>query len=401
MTFVDGSQNGEVDVPEAMLDLPGLERLLDNLISAGHAVVGPTVRDGVIVYDTLTGVESLPKGWHDEQRPGYYRLHHRIDENRLFNHTVGPHSWKRFTHPATESQVRISRTPDGRLHFESLVKNPPPTALIGVRPCELAALSVQDRVLADAEHADASYQRRRAAMFVVAVQCGRAGGTCFCADMGTGPRATTGFDLALTELVSSAGTVRWHVEAGSARGAELLGQLPATPAQPSDRQAAEQVWAGTRDQMATRMPAQGVRELLYQKLDDPHWESLESRCLACGNCTAVCPTCYCTRVVDAVDPVGGTAERRQEWESCFNPEFSHLPGGSVRGSIASRYRQWITHKLASWHDQFGSSGCVGCGRCISWCPVGIDITAEVAALRATPAQTHGVTAPSESDHGSC
>lgn len=172
MTRMGGGQNGKMDVPEAMLDLPGLERLLDDLMSAGYAVVGPTVRDGVIAYDTLAGVESLPKGWHDEQRPGYYRLHHRIDDHRLFDHTVGPHSWKRFTHPATESQVRITRTPDGRLHFESLATNPPPTALIGVRPCELAALSVQDRVLADAEHADGSYPRRRAAMFVVAERGG-------------------------------------------------------------------------------------------------------------------------------------------------------------------------------------------------------------------------------------
>jgi len=138
--------------------------------------------------------------------------------------------------------------------------------------------------------------------------------------------------------------------------------------------------------MAVRMPAAGLRELLYRKLEDPHWESVASRCLACGNCTAVCPTCYCARVVDDVAIDGSAAERRQEWESCFNPEFSHLPGGSVRGSIGARYRQWITHKLASWHDQFGTSGCVGCGRCISWCPVGIDITAEVAALRAAPTQ---------------
>jgi ferredoxin len=94
-----------------------------------------------------------------------------------------------------------------------------------------------------------------------------------------------------------------------------------------------------------------------------------------------CPTCFCTTVDDVTDLTGSQAVRSRRWDSCFSMDFSYIHGGSVRSSGASRYRQWLTHKLASWQDQFGASGCVGCGRCITWCPVGIDLTEEVEAIR--------------------
>jgi sulfhydrogenase subunit beta (sulfur reductase) len=107
-----------------------------------------------------------------------------------------------------------------------------------------------------------------------------------------------------------------------------------------------------------------------------------SRCLGCANCTLACPTCFCASVSDTTDLEGETAARVRRWDSCFTLDHSYIHGGSVRASLRARYRQWLTHKLASWIDQFGVSGCVGCGRCITWCPVGIDITEEVAAIRA-------------------
>ena len=108
--------------------------------------------------------------------------------------------------------------------------------------------------------------------------------------------------------------------------------------------------------------------------------------MACGNCTLVCPTCFCATVQDTTD-VSGTVERDREWASCFDVEHSYLHGGSVRETTRARYRQWMTHKLSTWWDQFGTSGCVGCGRCVTWCPVGIDITEEAAAIRASDGAT--------------
>ncbi len=144
---------------------------------------------------------------------------------------------------------------------------------------------------------------------------------------------------------------------------------------------AEEVVANTAAHMGRRMDTSNIKELLYRNLDHPRWDNVAARCLTCGNCTMACPTCFCTTVEDTTDLTGTRAERWRRWDSCFTMDFSYISGGSIRASSKSRYRQWMTHKLASWIDQFGTSGCVGCGRCITWCPVGIDITEEVYAIR--------------------
>ncbi len=139
----------------------------------------------------------------------------------------------------------------------------------------------------------------------------------------------------------------------------------------------------TAAQMGRTLDVTDIRDLLYRNSEHPRWDEVADRCLTCGNCTMVCPTCFCASVDDVTDLAGEEASRERRWESCFTLEHSYVHGGSVRRSGKARYRQWMTHKLASWIDQFGTSGCVGCGRCITWCPVAIDITEEAAAIRAT------------------
>jgi ferredoxin len=133
--------------------------------------------------------------------------------------------------------------------------------------------------------------------------------------------------------------------------------------------------------MVRTMPQDRIKDEIFGALSSPQWAEVGSRCLACANCTMVCPTCFCTNIVDQMDVSGKLALRTQISDSCFHLDFSYVHGGAHRVSTASRYRQWFSHKFASWFDQFGTSGCVGCGRCITWCPVGIDVTEEMAALR--------------------
>jgi ferredoxin len=223
-------------------------------------------------------------------------------------------------------------------------------------------------------------------VFVVAVNCFEPGGTCFCVSMGTGPKAEQGYDLALTELLE--GGHRFLVEAGSERGAEILAGLPHRPAEPSDHAAAEASVSAAAERMGRTLDAADLRDLLARNLEHPRWDEVAERCLTCGNCTLVCPTCFCTTVEDHSDLTGAEAERVRLWDSCFSVDYSYIHGGSIRPSGRSRYRQWLTHKFGTWHDQFGSSGCVGCGRCITWCPVGIDVTEELAAIRATEEVPH-------------
>ena len=362
------------------IDREDLQEIFNALANRGYQVIGPTVRDGAIIYDTVARLEDLPDGWTDRQDAGQYRLDRRTDQ-ALFGYAVGPHSWKRFLHPPVEKLWRAHREGDGF----SIVENEEitePLAFIGVRACELRAIAIQDRVFLAGQYLDKSYKIRRDHAFIVAVNCSQAGGTCFCVSMNAGPRVEAGFDLALTELIEE-GHHLFVMELGSAAGAELVRDLRYRPATGVEIAAAERVVARTSDQMGRTLETNGLKELLQANANHPRWDEVAERCLTCGNCTNVCPTCFCTTTDDATDITGTISERVRRWDSCFTLDFSYVHGGSVRSSARSRYRQWITHKLAHWIDQFGSSGCVGCGRCITWCPVGIDITEEAAAIRAS------------------
>jgi ferredoxin len=371
---------------KAVISRDALEKLVECLAADNYRVLGPTLRDGAIVYDEIAHISDLPAGWTDRQDAGRYHLERRED-NALFGFAVGPQSWKQFLHPPIETLWTAQQGDDG---FTITPGRPEARrfAFIGVRACELHAIAIQDRVLLDGPYRDAAYGMRRQDAFIVAVNCSEAGGTCFCVSMGTGPEVHAGFDLALTELIDET-RHEFLVETRSKAGSDLLDRLPHRPATSADLAAAEAVTASTRNAMGRQLDTDGLKELLQANLTHPRWDEVAERCLACGNCTAVCPTCFCTTVEDHSDLMGTSAERVRKWDSCFTMDFSYLHGGSVRNSGSSRYRQWMTHKLASWIDQFGTSGCVGCGRCITWCPVGIDLTAEAAAIRAAPQATKG------------
>jgi len=368
----------------------GLQSLLDALGARGYRVVGPTVRDGAIVYDAISAIADLPAGWTDRQDGGHYRLEPRADK-ALFGYAVGPQSWKRFLHPPRETLWQVRRSGED-LEFTTARDAADRFAFIGVRSCELNAIAIQDRVFFGGDYADPAYRRRSESAFIVAVNCGDPGGTCFCVSMGTGPGATAGFDLALTELIDG-DRHEFLVEVGSAAGGEVLATLSGRAAGEAELAAADAVVARAAGNMGRHLDTDGLKELLQGNPDHPRWDEVASRCLSCANCTMVCPTCFCTTVEDHSDLAGEGAERARRWDSCFTLDFSYLHGGSVRNTTRGRYRHWITHKLAGWFDQFGSSGCVGCGRCITWCPVGIDITAEAAAIRET------VAASKEAPHG--
>ena len=367
---------------KAAINVDGLQALIGALATRGYKVLGPTVRDGAIVYDEIEGVADLPAGWTDGQDAGRYRLERREDD-ALFGFAHGPQSWKRYLHPPMQTLWTAKKNGEGL----KIVPPDPPAqkfAFIGARSCELHAIAIQDKVFQDGPFVDTAYAARRRGAFIVAVNCAEAGGTCFCVSMKTGPKAETGFDLALTEILSE-NSHTFLIEAGSEPGAELLAQLPKRPATSDDLTAAKAVVERTASRMGRSLQTEGIKALLQNNPNHPRWEDAAKRCLSCGNCTMVCPTCFCTTVDDHSDLTGASATRVRKWDSCFTLDFSYIHGGAVRQSGSARYRQWMTHKLASWYDQFGTSGCVGCGRCITWCPTGIDITEEAAAMRKAPA----------------
>jgi sulfhydrogenase subunit beta (sulfur reductase) len=367
--------------PPRVIDILGVDELIGALRERAYTVIGPVERDSAICYGEIAGVADLPAGRVDVQDGGTYRLRDRED-HALFGYAVGPDSFKRFLLPPSTLLMDVSLT-DGTMVVDEPPAEPRRYAFFGARPCDLAGIAIHDRVLLSGVGVDTVYAANRASTFVVAVQCAVAGGTCFCASMGTGPRAEEGFDLALTELLEG-DRHRFLVEVGSPAGAAVLAEIGSSPASTDDRAAAAAVSKTCAEGLGRFVETAGLHDDLLGSLEHPRWEETAARCLSCANCTMVCPTCFCTSIVDGTSMDGTAATRTREWDSCFTVGFSYIHGGSIRPSVAARYRQWLTHKLATWIDQFGTSGCVGCGRCITWCPVGIDLTEEVAALRIQP-----------------
>jgi len=361
------------------IDCHALGLLISALERRGYQVIGPSIKDSAICYTTVRGIDDLPIGWTAEQEPGKYRLQRRSD-SAMFGYAAAANSLKSFLHPA-ELKLFTAQRDNGAFRILPNDEPAPRYAFLGVRACELAAAGIQDRVLIEDRFTDPGYRDRRSNSIVIAIQCSEPAATCFCTSMGTGPRVTKGFDLALTEIVD-AGTHEFLVEVGTETGAELLGDIEFSDASTELREKSRALTKHTEQAITRRMDTNGLSEMLRSSFDHSQWDDVASRCLACGNCTQVCPTCFCVAVEDSTDITGQHAERVRTWDSCFTLGFSYIHGGSVRVSTKSRYRQWLTHKLSYWNDQFGASGCVGCGRCIAWCPVGIDLTKEVVALRA-------------------
>lgn len=357
----------------AVIRQDSLQKLIDILSKQGYRVIAPTVRDNAIVLDEVTSISELPIGITDKQDGGYYRLMPG-ESGSLFGYVVGPQSWKKFLYPPVQKLWEAKKTKNG---FE-LIENqaePPGLAFLGVRPCDLAAIKIHDKVLTEGPYADPGYIKNRRDSLIIVVNCTNPGSTCFCASMGTGPKAESGYDLAITELFRD-NKHDFLIESGSPVGEELLQKITHHKADDNYLQAAEEVLQSASQRMGRKLNNRDVQSLLARNFESFHWEEIARRCLTCGNCTMVCPTCFCTTIEDRTDLAGEIATHVRKWDSCFTMDFSYIFGGSIRQSGMSRYRQWMTHKLSNWVDQFGMPGCVGCGRCITWCPVGIDITEE-------------------------
>jgi sulfhydrogenase subunit beta (sulfur reductase) len=389
-----------VALPKSELNL-----LLSDLHADGYQTVGPRLQDESIVYKEITGLEDLPRGILSEQAPASYRMF-QTGKERYFDFIPAADSWKQFLFPPrinlftakkqtsegnpgehteerpeerTEERIAGSAGKAGSTNKWEIHENEVPAlryALVGVRACELAAIAIQDRVFLRQDYSDPIYRARRKGLFIMAVNCLHPNATCFCVSMGTGPRHKGGFDLCLTEMDDL-----FLVEVGSELGLSLLlgrgYELPSAFIQTAASQALEHATS----QMSRSLDTHDLPDLLTEHLDAMRWAEVGKRCLSCANCTQVCPTCFCWDAVDQTDITGRLTRRERLWDSCFNPNFSYVFGGNTRPNIRSRYRQWLTHKLGQWKAQFDVQGCVGCGRCITWCPVGIDLTEEVAAIR--------------------
>lgn len=355
------------------------QELLLLVKSDGYKLLGPTIHNEVIIYDELRSAKDLPIGWMDEQDPGRYRLKRRSDQ-AYFGYNLGPHSWKKYLFPPKEKIFSARKQENGMVVFQETIPSIEKMAFIGIRACEIQAIFIQDKVFSHKLAIHPQYKQRRENLFLMAVNCTRSVNTCFCVSMETGPEAKEGYDLALTEVVNE----KEHyfiVDVRSDKGRSFSDQLSLEPIDEVQSQRATELIEKNRLHMVRQVDNGNVHKMLMKSWDARRWDNVAKRCINCANCTMVCPTCFCSETEDKVSLDGSHVDRWQSWDSCFNLSHSHIHGGSVRESSKSRYRQWLTHKFGTWWDQFGTSGCVGCGRCIAWCPVGIDVTEELKELK--------------------
>ncbi len=361
-----------------IIDTSELDNLISLLRDRGFTVIGPTPQNGAIVYLEISSTKDLPIGFTDQHSPGYYRLL-KNGSGSFFHFVVGPQSWKKFLYPAIQ-KLYTAYFKNNKIEIERDENPKTKYAFIGVRACELNAIEIQDRIFFGGEFQNSRYKSLRKNSFIVAVNCSKADVNCFCTSTDSGPAVKSGYDLVLTEILTD-NEHYFLVDAGSEEGEEILNQLNTKDAEKEEIELGHKLIEKTKSQITKNLDTKDLKDILLKNLESPVWDDVAKRCLACGNCTMVCPTCFCMTVEDYTDLQKTKAERIQKWDSCFTLEYSYIHGGSVRVSTGSRYRQWLTHKLASWHEQFGTSGCVGCGRCITWCPVGIDITEEATKVR--------------------
>ncbi len=361
------------------IEKPELDHLLAVIQSMGYEIIGPKVKDHTIIHAPISSISELPLGYSSKQAPGRFELIQNGYKN-YFDVTNGPHSWKQYFFPPKSELMHFHKNEgDTPWLVEEGEKNPPRYAMLGVRPCDLAAIEIQDKVFMREEWCDPIYRDRRSNALLIAVNCLKPCGTCFCASMGTGPDAKDGFDLCLTELEN-----HFLVEVGSEAGRMAMNHesISWQPASAFMLQTARKGLAAAKENMGRELPdPERLKEQLLGNLDHPRWDDVSKRCMSCTSCTQVCPTCFCWNTYDTTLLPGDTIIRNREWDSCFNPDYSYVFGGNTRPNTRSRYRQWLTHKWASWYDQYGTSGCVGCGRCITWCPAGIDHVEEITAIR--------------------
>ncbi len=353
------------------LSRASLSTLFEVLIQSGYQVYGPRIRDGAIQFAPLDGAASLPVGVTNDQQPGHYRLASG-DSQRLFDWNHGPQGLKPLCFAPREVLWQESAEP---FAFRRTLPEVTPTAVLGVRACDLAALAIQDHHFLLEMRPDPHYRERRESLLLIGVDCAHSAQTCFCASTGDGPALDGGYDIGMAEL--DEGFLLWHQ---SDKGQAITEQLTLPLATETQLEAMLQATTQAAQQQQRYLPERQVLQHLYQRLEHGHWDQVAERCLSCGNCTAVCPTCFCYQTQHEMALTGDAAEMVRSWDSCFSPTHSDMGHFQIRNNIKHRYRQWLTHKLAGWQVQQRRIGCTGCGRCIAWCPVGIDLTREVRAV---------------------
>ncbi|MBS7611619.1 4Fe-4S dicluster domain-containing protein [Candidatus Bathyarchaeota archaeon] len=324
-------------------ELNDLQRLLDEFTKHGYTVYGPIVKGKSWVFSKVSSIREL-------------------DLN--YTRTILPP--KKLLHPV-KNRIFDFKLNDGFEVFESCnVKN---IVIFGIHPCDLRAIEKLDEFFSQHPE-DVCYEARRKRTLIVGLTCNAVDEKCFCNSLGTGPEASTGFDILITQISDGF----FLVEVGSSKGLDILKTLDLAEAKPEHFEAKRKHIEHLKSSFTKTADFEGLATLAKDKLDHKIWVETAERCLSCGNCSMVCPVCYCFDLYDSLDLTLKEGVRIMELDSCQLLEYAEVAlGGNFRKERSQRLRHWLLCKFGAAGGSTYTS-CIGCGRCIVYCPANIDLT---------------------------
>jgi ferredoxin len=313
-------------------------------------------------------------------KDGDFHLFRTLDEEKTpeFNYQNTRLSPKAIVYPQSERMFEVNldeRGPEGNIYKET-AKDYSPQAVVGVRPCDAHAFQIVKRNFDNPEYRDRWWVQRFESTTLVGFGCNEPCSTCFCSSVGGGPFSEKGLDVMVCDLGETlvARTI-------TAKGEKFLGRAEGgKPVDERDRKRMEGLATKVRKSITSTVATDRLKDKAVTRLfDAPFWEEVAFACINCGTCTFLCPTCWCFDIQDEV--TGKQGDRMRNWDSCMFPLFTlHGSGHNPRDKKFQRVRQRFMHKLKYYVDKYDNGvQCSGCGRCVRYCPVNIDIR-EVAEL---------------------
>jgi len=350
-----------------LIESANLSDIVD-AIPQGYDVIAPVKQEWAVNLAKIDSSADLALGWKSDEHPGRYRLRRAATGLEGARPMTSP---KWFTHRPIETLSNARRDENGDWQYETPMAPTVKQAFFGVRACDVSGMLVMDRTFNRQFH-DAQYDAARRNNIIIGISCFDPGNNCFCSTFNTGPELKDGFDIGLSDFND-----KYLIEVATDAGAKIIAGVDVKPAGRRLLEIKEERTAAARRRMARAFDLQKAVKVLNANYDHPYWQEPSARCLSCANCINVCPTCYCYQIDDKSNLAQTETSRERRWDACQNLEFAAVHGGNFRPKRVDRIRQWCNHKLNWTIEQYGCAGCVGCGRCITWCPTAIDITEPV------------------------
>lgn len=330
---------------EKIISQQNLEKLVEKL-SAEYDVFAPVVRDKFSEFSPVKNLKEC---------------------NLEILNTTKP--LKQLFLPQSERLFSIER--DGeKVTLDSRGPLKKKRIILGAKSCEVKGLELLANVYGSAEHPDELFLDRKKNTIIIGLTCDKPADTCFCIALGVNPVEEKGMDIVLTKINGE-----FVIKSFTRQGEDLLkeyGNLleDASKEELDKKKKLEEVIPGKQN---VSLDLSGIKSKLDNGFDHPVWEEENLRCIACGACAYLCPVCQCFDIHDETGK-GGALARYRTWDTCMSPDFTQMAGGhNPRAKKRNRFRQRFMHKFKYYPDLFNTPGCTGCGRCIQFCPVNIDI----------------------------